>query len=308
MKEKRAGPIVVGHTGVPSAMGSTECPRAKETPKNSSFCALPQGIVTPIRVDRFENLLTKFPNRERVKYVVSGLRWGFDIGFVGDFQDRNTRPNNLLSARNNVDKVSHAIKKEVQRKHTSGPFPEQPFFNTHCSPVGSAPKPDGSVRLILDLSSPRGDAVNEHIDQTQFSCSYSKFDDAVDIVRKLGRGAWLAKADIKHAFRLCPVRTDQWYLLCFFWKGAYYVDTRLPFGSRSSPFIFNSFADLLAWILIHVTGIMFLIHYLDDFFFANSTIGSCQENLSHLCAMWQFLGVLVLGGTSAENHLPRDRD
>ena len=179
------------------------------------------------------------------------------------------RPNNLLSARNSAAKVTVAINKEVERKHTSGPFSTPPFLDTHCSPVGSAPKPDGSVRLILDLSSPRGDAVNEHINQEDFACSYSNFDDAVNIVRKLGRGAWLAKADIKHAFRLCPVRQEQWHLLCYSWHGKYYVDTRLPFGSRSSPYIFNAFADLLAWVLVHVAGIPFLIHYLDDFFFAN---------------------------------------
>ena len=251
-----------GHTGAPVATNQVN--------RNSDFCPLPHGIVTPINVQRFNKLLQHHPNRDQVNYVVSGLRLGFDIGFQGAFTDDNTRPLNLLSARNNVLKVSEAIKKEVLHGHTSGPFIAPPFFHTHCSPVGSAPKSDGSARLILDLSSPRGDAVNEHIDQEQFSCSYSKFDDAIDIVRTLGWGAWLAKADIRHAFRLCPVKMEQWYLLCYNWKNSFYVDTRLPFGSRSSPSIFNSFAGLLAWILVHVSGILFLIHYLDDFFFTNS--------------------------------------
>ena len=51
----------------------------------------------------------------------------------------------------------------------------------------------------------------------------------------------MGKVDIKHAFRICPVQPDQWPLLCFQWLGEYYTDTRLPFGSRSSPFIFNTF-------------------------------------------------------------------
>ena len=42
------------------------------------------------------------------------------------------------------------------------------------------------------------------------------------------------------------------YVLCLC---QYFVDTRLPFGSRSSPFLFNRFANLLAWILIFVYGI-----------------------------------------------------
>ena len=75
----------------------------------------------------------------------------------------------------------------------------------------------------------------------------------------------MAKIDIKHAFRLCPVRPEDYQLLGMRWLGEYYFDTRLPFGGRSSPYIFNGFADALAWILIFVVGIPFVLHYLDDF-------------------------------------------
>ena len=101
--------------------------------------------------------------------------------------EENARPRNLLSARRNPEGVSEAIAKELSRGHTSGPFPFPPFPHTHCSPIGAAPKPDGSVRLILDLSSPRGDSVNDGISKEEFACTYSKFDDAVSIVLHLGR-------------------------------------------------------------------------------------------------------------------------
>ena len=159
---------------------------------------------------------------------------------------------NLRSALDQEELVTEAILKEVVRGHTSGPFPYPPFPHTHCSPIGAAPKPDGSVRLILDLSSPRGDAVNDGISKEEFSCTYTKFDDAISILLHLGKGAFLAKTDIKHAFRLCPVRPEQWPLLCYRWMGSFYTDTVLPFGSRSSPFIFNTFAIgisvLLLWL------------------------------------------------------------
>ena len=35
------------------------------------------------------------------------------------------------------------------------------------------------------------------------------------------------------------------------WAGQFYVDTVLPFGLRSAPFIFNKFATALEWILQH---------------------------------------------------------
>ena len=161
-----------------------------------------------------------------------GFRYGFDIGFRGSFDDPNARPRNLRSALNNADLVSEAIFKELSRGHTSGPFPFAPFTHTHCSPIGSAPKPDGSVRLILDLSSPRGQSVNDGISKEEYTCKYAKFDDALSIVLFLGPGAYLAKADIKHAFRICPVMPEQWPLLCFQWIGLFFYRHSFAFWQQ----------------------------------------------------------------------------
>ena len=151
----------------------------------------------------------------------------------------------------------------------------RPHSRLYCSPLGAVPKKDGTFHIILDLSSPSGSSVNDGISQSEFSVHYSSFDDAVDLVRSLGHGCYMAKVDIRHAFRLCPVRPQDYKLLGMFWQGSYYVDTRLPFGCRSSPFIFNSFVAALAWIIIFVYGITSIIYYLDDFFFA----ASAESNL-----------------------------
>ena len=90
-----------------------------------------------------DKFLENYPCQSTRDYLVSGFRYGFDIGFRGTFDDPNARPRNLLSARNNVEQVTEAIAKELSRGHTSGPFPYPPFPHTHCSPIGSAPKPDG---------------------------------------------------------------------------------------------------------------------------------------------------------------------
>ena len=54
---------------------------------------------------------------------------------------------------------------------------------------------------------------NEGIDSTEFSVRYSSFGQAVDSVRGLGSGCFMAKVDIKHAFKLCPVEPRAWCLL-----------------------------------------------------------------------------------------------
>ena len=52
----------------------------------------------------------------------------------------------------------------------------------------------------------------------------------------------MAKIDLKSAFRMIPVHRADWDLLGMHWRGQYYVDTCLPFGLRSAPFLFNEYA------------------------------------------------------------------
>ena len=80
---------------------------------------------------------------------------------------------NLLSARSNPVAVSTTVLKEVNRGHTAGPFSSLPFDMLHCSPLGAVPKKDGSHRIILDLSSPRGSSINEGISPELYSVTVS---------------------------------------------------------------------------------------------------------------------------------------
>ena len=255
------------------------------------FRPLPTGVSTPVFVDRLSRCLAEFPDQDLANYILNGFTYGFDIGVQGTFTNNNTRPRNNLSARKFPAQVSEAVRKELDRGHTVGPFRSPPFQFTHCSPIGSAPKPDGTVRLVLDLSQPRGDAVNEHISKEEFACKYSSFDDAVDLVRALGSGVYMGKLDVKHAFRLCPVWPEQWPVLCYRWGGYFFVDVRLPFGSRSSPAIFNAFADVLQWVFVHIGLVAWMVHYLDDYFVTHHTRSECERDMWVVRAICQFLGV-----------------
>ena len=93
------------------------------------FNPLPLSIISPINVEVLDKFLENYPCQSTRDYLVSGFRYGFDIGFRGTFDDPNARPRNLLSARNNVEQVTEAIAKELSRGHTSGPFP-YPLFRT----------------------------------------------------------------------------------------------------------------------------------------------------------------------------------
>ena len=48
---------------------------------------------------------------------------------------------------------------------------------------------------------------------------------------------FLSKIDLKDTFRLIPVGPEDWNLLGIQWHQRFYVDTCLPFGLRSAPFL-----------------------------------------------------------------------
>ena len=238
-----------------------------------------------------ERLLTFYPNQTIARYLFRGFTYGFDIGYRGPLTHGACR--NLISANDHADAVNEAISKEVSRGHTVGPFDTPPFPILHISPLGAVPKKDGTYRLIMDMSSPRGEAINEGINKEEFSVQYTPFDEATSLVAKLGTGCFMAKIDIKHAFRICPVNPADFPLLGMWWDNKFYVDTRLPFGSRSSPYIFNTFADVLCWFITVLCGIATCIHYLDDFFVVAKTETECKRYVETIKKLFDFLGIPI---------------
>ena len=87
----------------------------------------------------------------------------------------------------------------------------------------------------MDLSSPHGSSVNNFIPKDDYTLHYASFDEALTLVARYGQKALMAKLDIKHAFRLCPVRLEDRELLGIHWQGKFYIDLRLPFGLTILP-------------------------------------------------------------------------
>ena len=169
----------------------------------------------------------------------------------------------------------------------AGPYPTPPLPLLRCSGLGVVPKKDGGWRVIYHLSAPHGSSINDYVDPDQFSLHYCTIDSAINIINTLGPGTLMGKIDLKNAFRIMPVRRADWNLLGIHWQDHWYVDKCLPFGLRSSPSLFNQFADALEWILTHNHHIRHLIHYLDDFFTAGPPHSNlCQHNLDTMTRVY----------------------
>ena len=237
--------------------GSTPLASAPPSP------SLLKQIITPLRLLQFKEELRNHTNPTWVQTLLTGLEKGVQLGYHGRRCQRISR--NLVSAFAHPHVIDEELKNEVRAQRIAGPFITPPLPNLQCSGVGAVPKKSGGWRMIMHLSAPADDSINDGIDKDDFTLHYSTIDDAVQMVNKLGRNTLLAKVDIKSAFRTIPVRPEDRGI---HWRQQYYVDCCLPFGLRSAPFLFNQYAEALQWILRHNYQIDDIIHYLDDFLLA----------------------------------------
>lgn len=231
--------------------------------------------VSPLRVDCFALELSTHPDPQYVYKILHGLQFGFHIGFHGAHL-KSAKQNNPTASSNPVV-IDQYLANETRLGRVAGPFDTPPLPNLHVSSFGVIPKKGqpGKWRLIVDLSSPRGFSINDGINPTEFSLQYVQVDHIVQMVCQLGVGALMAKFDVEAAFRNIPIHLDDRHLLGMKWRNQYFVDLALPFGLRSAPFIFDSVASAVEWILLHNYGVTNLVHYLDDFIMA----GPPQENI-----------------------------
>ena len=225
-------------------------------------------VKTPLWVEAWGRALGRHPDTALVCYIIDGLCQGFRIGFNYSSPLRSATTN-MESARQHPEIISDYLAKEESLGRMLGPFSKEMSAHIpslHINRLGVIPKGHntGKWRLITDLSYPHGQSVNDGIDPSLCSLSYSTVDDVADVVVKLGRGALLSKVDIEAAYRLIPVHPQDRPLQAMEWNDHIYVDPMLPFSLRSATKIFNAVADALNWYL-HQAGIQHILHYLDDF-------------------------------------------
>ena len=200
--------------------------------------------------------MSDHPDKEFVTFLTDSLSNGFNI-LINNENIRQTKEcHNLKSCQSDPDAVSVLIKEELRKGFIIGPYTEAPFDIYRVSPIGIVKgKYSGKKRLILDLSSPHNNAshssINDLIDKEKCTLTYVKIDDAIRVIQEYGQGAILCKTDIQDAFKQIPVLPEQWRYLGFKWENLIYFYVRLPFGSRSSPKLFDNLSRAICWIAEH---------------------------------------------------------
>lgn len=281
-KRVNAQKIIVHTNPTYAAFVSKTTPDLNAHPENKK-ASLPPKLPTPINVQQLK-LYIKGYSTHHYQYLIDGFSYGFSLKCENVFP--TPEPKNLKSALIQPHIVSAKLMKELTAGRLLGPFKTPPYSLYKISPIGLQPKKSpGEFRLIHHLSYPKGLSINDGIPHELATVQYATINHAIQIIKQLGRGCYLAKTDIESAFKIVPVRPEECNLLGFKWENDYYFDSTLPMGCSSSCAIFEEFSSALQWAAKDKMGIQYMIHILDDFLIVNHTLQDCQTDLNTFLQM-----------------------
>lgn len=195
------------------------------------------GCRIPVRsswdLDKLEKYLTDYEDKAVVEY----LRYGWPVGCVhsGD----QVIPTNHKGALVNRDEVVEMLHKQAQRGSLIGPLEQNPFgTRARFSPLNTRIKRDSEdLRLIVDLSSPRGTSINDGTPKDFFldkehELHFPTVDSLIDIIHKKGSGCKLYKVDRKSAYKFENLDPGDVHLMGMVVDGKFYFDSTLVMGAR----------------------------------------------------------------------------
>ena len=179
-------PCSTAQTASSQALNDTISPPAPATTARNKVELLAKNysphVTTPIDVDVLERELDAHPDRKFINTLITSV----------PHKPRVSR--NLISANQQPDVVTSYLCKEISLGRVAGPFSSSPLPNPQCHPVGVVPKKHSSEwRTIYHLSYPEGDSIYNYIPRDPYALQYVRVDDAIDILKSLGPGSFMAQ-------------------------------------------------------------------------------------------------------------------
>jgi len=181
-------------------------------------------------------------NPERLEKVIGWIKNGAEIGCRGQFRNpsvsKNTKESYLVGRQ-----VTDAIACWVRDGYVRGPIEEEDVpASAKINSILTRLKPNGSVRVILNLSAPKGYSVNDGIEIEEFPASMSSTYAWLRVLNKAGKGCWIAKVDWSDAYKHVAVKESDLDLQWFEWGGKFFQELCLVFGCASSAGIYDAVA------------------------------------------------------------------
>ena len=109
----------------------------------------------------------------------------------------------------------------------------------------------------------------------------------------MGRGCYIAKADIESAFWILPISPLDYHLLGSMIENQYFYDKCLPMGCSVSWKLFEEFSCAIQWILTNLFQVETMSHILDDFMFLSHSRATCQSYLDSFMSLASLVSIPV---------------
>lgn len=201
-----------------------------------NFLGAKRTVPSALNLTNWEKELSSYHDKE----ICHFLRFGWPVGYHLQ-QPPVSAPENHPSARNYARHVHQYIETELSHSAIVGPFKSVPFTPwTRLSPLMTRPKRDSDKRrVIVDMSFPDGEAVNDGINITSIygrdtTYTLPSVQDLAALIQKAPTTPWLWKADLARAYRQLRVDPIDTPLLGFGIESDTYLDLCPSFGCRSS--------------------------------------------------------------------------
>ena len=229
------------------------------------------------------------------KEVIEGIRYGWPTGRLPTLQDPARTFKNHQGATEHPEALKKYIRKEKAKGAILGPYTKIPFTEkVGISPISTRPKKNSSERrIIIDLSFPHGEAVNDGMVKSYYmgfkaELRFPRTDDLAFRIATLGKDACMFKIDLSRYFRQIPLDPADYSMIGYIIDGELYFDKMLPMGMRTAPFIAQRITNAIKYI--HEKLRYFLLNYVDDFLGAE-TKARAQAAFDHLTQLLKQLGV-----------------
>lgn len=100
------------------------------------------------------------------------------------------------------------------------------------------------IRPITDCSVPENVSVNSYMNDVCEKFSYVTVGDVVSSIVE-GKCNYMSTVDLASAYRSVPINAQNRQYFGLEWKGSYFVDNFLCFGTKSAPYIFSRLTDAI---------------------------------------------------------------
>ena len=161
------------------------------------------------------------------------------------------------------------------------------------SPFSVIEKPDGGVRLIHDGSQPEGASMNDYATLDM----HHRFQSVDDATRLLWPGYYMAKVDLKSAYRSVAISEHSQQFTGLKWQfgteTVFLRDKKLPFGSKLAPGIFHRLTQSVRRMMAKRFPQASLVVYLDDFLLLAPSASVCQAAQATLLKLLRTLGFQI---------------